>query len=346
MAKKYIQWGLLPKIAVGILTSAFIAVAFWYPLQKAQRAHIQHITQFAAHSVKSDIADEIRSQFLAQIQLAQLYGLQGTISKKEWESYAGIFVTHHPGYLALLLTDQDFHSLMTFALPESQPHVEQLLARDGTLRTMLQNDSRRRDALLSPAFILRNNELAHAVVAPIYHAGEHRGFLIAVFDDREVLEDALADQYGRGYGLALFENERLLYRLPNDYSEDEERWAQDAELSLPGIKWRIRVWPQAILLGKVEPRLPELALVTGAVLGMLFSTSLVFGWTAYLNSRELGRARDELEFRVQERTRELECLNKTLEGEIRERTMAEQSLRDLSGRLLHVRDEEQKRLAR
>jgi len=61
---------------------------------------------------------------------------------------------------------------------------------------------------------------------------------------------------------------------------------------------------------------------------------------------ELRRARDELEFRVQERTAELQSTNKKLEAEIGERSQAEESLRDLSGRLLQSKDEEQRRIAR
>jgi signal transduction histidine kinase len=336
----------LVKAGVGIATSAAVAFAFWSPLQRAHRAHIQRITQFAVHAVRSDVADEIRSQFLAQIQLAQLYGIQGSLSKQEWDSYSGIFVAHHPGYFALLLTDQALHVRLSFALAETQPQLDTLFAIDGPLLQTLHQGPERRDALLSPAFVLRNGKSGHAVVTPIYYKGEHNGFLIALLDDRTFLEDALGDQIGRGYGLAVFEDKQELYRVPRDHSDNEEQWIQDAELSLSGTTWRIRAWPQASLLGEVEPRLPELALISGAMIGMLFSTTLILAWTAYVKSQELGRARDRLEFRVQERTAELESLNKTLEAEIRERSFAEKSLRDLTGRLLHLRDEEQRRLAR
>lgn len=61
---------------------------------------------------------------------------------------------------------------------------------------------------------------------------------------------------------------------------------------------------------------------------------------------ELGRARDELETRVRERTMELEQANRTLQAEIAERRLAEESLRELSGRLLRLQDEERRRLVR
>jgi signal transduction histidine kinase len=346
MARKYFRSGLLLKAGVGIVASAAVALAFWYPLQRAHRAHIQRITQFAVNAVRSDIADEIRSQFLAQVQLAQLYGLQGALSQQEWDSYAGIFVAHHPGYLALLFTDRELNVQLSFTLAEAQPRLDILFAPDGPLQRTLQLENQKRDALLSPAFILRNGASGHAIISRVYHAGQHRGFLIALLDDQSFLEDALGDQFGRGYGLAVFEGNQELYRLQSDHSDNEERWKQDAELALSGTTWRIRVWPQAILLGEVEPRLPELALISGAMIGMLFSTTLILAWTAYVKSQELGRARDRLEFRVQERTAELESLNKTLEVEVREHSFAEQSLRYLTGRLLQMRDEEQRRLAR
>lgn len=61
---------------------------------------------------------------------------------------------------------------------------------------------------------------------------------------------------------------------------------------------------------------------------------------------ELRQAHEELELRVEQRTAELQLTNTRLEAEVRERRQAEDSLRDLSGHLLRLRDEERRRLAR
>lgn len=61
---------------------------------------------------------------------------------------------------------------------------------------------------------------------------------------------------------------------------------------------------------------------------------------------ELRRAHNELAVRVQERTVELQCANQALQEEIAERKEAEEMLRQLSGRLLQVQDEERRRVAR
>jgi len=63
-------------------------------------------------------------------------------------------------------------------------------------------------------------------------------------------------------------------------------------------------------------------------------------------AEELRQAHEELESRVEQRTAELQSANTQLQDEIRERRQAEESLRDLSGHLLRLRDEERRRLAR
>lgn len=62
--------------------------------------------------------------------------------------------------------------------------------------------------------------------------------------------------------------------------------------------------------------------------------------------RELKVERERLEEHVQERTRELVEVTAQLKHEIEQRRRAEDRLRQLSGRLLNLRDEERRRLAR
>ena len=61
---------------------------------------------------------------------------------------------------------------------------------------------------------------------------------------------------------------------------------------------------------------------------------------------ELRSERERLEDRVKERTRELVEVTAQLKHEVEQRRRAEDRLRQLSGRLLNLRDEERRRLAR
>jgi signal transduction histidine kinase len=87
-------------------------------------------------------------------------------------------------------------------------------------------------------------------------------------------------------------------------------------------------------------------MVLGGLLGSVLMLTIHFGFATNRTSRELQRARDQLEQRVKARTRELEQVNRRLRNEVTDRKRAEDSYRGLSGRLLRLQDEERRRIAR
>jgi len=328
------------------LMLAFIAAvsfAFWHPLQSEESIHIQHLSKLAAENTRTVIAGEMRSHLLAQVRLAQICGFEENLTKREWKSYAKLFVAHHPGYLALQLVDSNDRVRLSFGQGEDGSGSDALLAAHGALRPALQESRRQRDVILTPAFVLRNGGTGHGVVAPIYTRDQLTGFMIAVFDDQKALEDMLADQAERGYAISVVEGNEQVYMMPDSNPQNKERWQEEAELSLPGTTWNIRVWPKSNLLGMVRSKLPQLALVTGALIGLLLMVALDCSRTGYVKRRELRRTRDQLEIRVRDRTAELKALHVKLEAEVFDRKLSEE---EFFARLLRVRDEEQRRIAR
>jgi signal transduction histidine kinase len=112
------------------------------------------------------------------------------------------------------------------------------------------------------------------------------------------------------------------------------------------VDWRVEVWPKPELVAEARSPLPELGVLFALALLVLLASAIHLARQLHAKSVLLRGARDELELRVQERTAELQSINKQLQAEIHERRQAEESLQELSGRLLRLRDEEQRRIAR
>lgn len=336
---------LLLRVGLLIGASASVSLALWSSLRSREHVYIRNVTERLARSVQIDLSDEMSSRLLAHVRFAKL--IEEDLSHKNWEDQAKLLMIHYPGFLAEQWVDATYR-VRWGADAASDAHQSMFLATDAPLKGFLEALVYRggKEAILTPAFHLGNGKTGRRVVVPIYRGEDFLGFLIGVFDEEKNFEGMLQDQAEVLYSTVIFEGNQEIYRMPESSPENEREWGQDIELRLPGAAWRVRVWPKANLFREIGTALLGIAFATGSIVGLLLFLALDFARIAYGKSLELGRARDEAELRVRERTSELQSTNKRLEAEIHERKHVEESLRELSGGLLRSRDEEQRRIAR
>jgi signal transduction histidine kinase len=346
MESKKSLWALVLRVGLMVGATAAVGLAFWNPLSSEARSHASRITKAFARSLETDILDEVRHQVLAQVRLASLR-VESKLPRRIWESQATLFMTHHPGYLAIQWLDATYHS-RSMIPNETEANPGVLVTDDASLRRVLEEEVNhcQEEALFTPVFRLLNGDAGRRIVVPICRKQDLLGFLIAVVDEPKVLAQILEDDTGLGYGIAIFDGDQKIFGTSGTGSGNDKKWLEDAEVPLRGATWHVQVWPESVLLHKIESRLPEEALLMGSLIGLLLFTTLDFARTSYFRAQELRRAHYELESRVEQRTTELKQANKKLEAQIHERKRAEESLQELSGRLLQLRDEEQRRIAR
>jgi signal transduction histidine kinase len=333
----------LVKAALVLLMGALIGLALWDPLRLDERSHVEHVTKLAVRSLQADITADLESEILAVIRLAKL----ATFEHEAWQSNAKLFLADHPSYVALFWADPSYHITSTILHDGSNPKdldpatdsslkpaLESALElghrqlstgpRTGRPSTTPDSDRNQKEATLSPAFRMANGEWGCRIVVPVHEDERLIGFLVAVFDVRKALDSILADHSELGYAVAVFEGGDELYRM-HGVNDGQFKFAQETDVRLRSADWRIRVWPERELLAEIESKLPEVTLVIGALLGVLLVLTVHFARRAQANSRELQRAHDDMEVRVEERTAEVH---------------------ELSGRLLQSQDEERRRIAR
>jgi signal transduction histidine kinase len=288
----------------------------------------------------------MEARLLDQVRLAELWNLDRDLSQEEWESNARLFMVHHRGSLVVQWVNSTYRMRWMVADAEIQAHND-IVATEAPPKNVLQQvaNQNTENAVLATAVRLWNGKSARRVIAPIYYRRAFHGFVIVVLDDEKTIESMVPEQTGLGFGIAVRENNRELYRSDSS-SRNENEYAQEAAIDLPGATWRVRVWPKPAFVSEIGSKLPGLALAVGSLIGVLLFLTLDFARSARLRSKDLLAAHEQLELRIKERTAELQSSNKKLAEEVGERTQAEQSLRELSGRLLQSQDEAQRRIAR
>lgn len=312
-----------------LLVALACSFALWDPLYIDERRHVRRLTLHAGSSVRADLLSDLLARIQAHFRLAATWGFevpQEDRHSEEWARDNALFYEHHPYDLALhwVAPQLNVHRL-TVRYERMTADIKQAFERDvfPTLQMVAARESQ--EAVVSRAFFLRDRTTAVALIIPVSRGGRFEGYLVAILDLAQTIDTLLMDHRDLGYSVSVLERGREIYRSAGANADLQNVWAQEVALESPLTDWVIQVWPNQDTLDDMRSPLPELALVLGTLLGFLLMVSLHFARAASTTATELRTAHGLLDRRVQERTRELQ---------------------NLSARLLQLRDEERRRLAR
>jgi signal transduction histidine kinase len=327
---------------LGLAAALIVAVD---PIDLDDRPNIERVMKLAASSARADLVAELETRGRSLRRLARL-GMLGSVPDAEWQAAARLYLTHHPGYLSLELLDLAGVSRGTVAAS-----TERRLSPAGDAAVI---------AALSRASLAHWTEDAPSVAAATLSEGRHgwllavpsvvegapAGVLVVLLDLEQTLDHIFSDHAQLGYAIAIRQGADEIYRSDRRRSAAGRRWSQTETLRLSGLEWQIAASPEPQLIAGLRSRVPESAVVVALALALLLTSTLHLARTTRVQAAGLRAARDELESRVAARTAELERTNERLLAEVAERTRMEALLGRLSARVLHVQDQERRRIAR
>ena len=337
-------------------------VITWRAIVAHEVEEIGWATQLAAEAIGTDLREDMEWQRIGLDRLGLLW--DGADAKSSlWTSNAELYIEHRPGCVAVEWIDLKGERRTVFLKTRMTP----LLAFNGMPKAAMDLARETRNSVFSTTDALGDGTMQWAVVHPVYAKDELRGYVISFFDVAHSIDENLSDVRGLGFSFAvIFPTQKLEHALP-ETNREHEKWATTVAVPLAGVRWQLRVWPNPGTMMRIRSLLPLITLAVGSALSFLAFLTFYFAARIARSSadvaltnealqreiavregaeQELRRARDELDQRVSARTAELATANVLLRQEIINHEHAEDSLRELTGRIFHLRDEEQRRLAR
>lgn len=351
----YLPWAVLVLgLAISIGVSQIIA--------SHEHVEVGWATQLAAEAIRTDLREDMEWQRIGLDRLALLWG-DTEPPQRLWIENAELYIQHRPGCVAVerILPNGTIQGLVTSGRPSP------ILGYGGLPKAAMDAAKNARAAVYSNPTAVADGVVQFAIAYPVYVNDDLRGYIVSFFDAARAIDENLGDVRGLGFSFAISLPGQPDYVMPGMNREYETDWGQTFEAAFPGATWHIRVWPNPDALYRIRSALPEVTLVLGIVLSFLAFLTFYFGIGIIRASargrtanealqreiavregteKELRRAHDELDARVSERTAALASTNTLLEREVSEHRRAEELLRELTGRLFHLQDEERRHLAR
>ena len=237
------------------LTSTLIC---WRLAAINERAHIQRMTHLAASAIAADLRSDMDAWLLGQVRLAKMWEFEEP-SYDQWMAFAGLYLEHHPGCLAIEWLDPKYEerwiaraSGEKFSLPGN-----------GMRESLLRSALRSKEPMLSNLLKSPDGRKQWLNVVPIYQKERFRGFVLASFDAQRSLDTMFDDIKGLNFSVAIEENGVEGFRLAGSTTKNEQEWAQTIDVPLQGQTWRLKVWSKPEAMGEMRSNLPLVTLFAG-----------------------------------------------------------------------------------
>jgi hypothetical protein len=99
---------LMSRLVLIVLAATAIATfASWRLAKFNEREHIHKMTRLAASAVEADLRSDMEAWMLGQIRLAKMWEF-GEPTYSQWTAFAGLYLEHHPGCVAIVCLDPKY----------------------------------------------------------------------------------------------------------------------------------------------------------------------------------------------------------------------------------------------
>jgi PAS domain S-box-containing protein len=247
------------KLVVAVLLISLTSTLICWRLAAGnERAHIQKMTHLAASAVAADLRSDMDAWLLGQVRLAKMWEIDEP-NYDQWMAFAGLYLEHHPGCLAIEWLDPKYEERWIARPPgETSP-----LPGNGTRESLLQSALRSKEPMLSNLLISPDGRKQWLNVVPIYQKEQFRGFVLASFDAQRSLDTMFEDIKGLNFSVAIEENGVEGFRLGGSTTRNEQEWSQTIDVPLQGQTWRLKVWSKPEAMGEMRSNLPMVTLFAG-----------------------------------------------------------------------------------
>ncbi|MBT3271221.1 PAS domain S-box protein [Candidatus Poribacteria bacterium] len=279
----------LPIAVAGLLTALGMSMA----LQGHEHSRISQTVRSTVADLALDTERAVATHVQGLERMARRVGAEPGPSQQEWEHDAGLYVEHTPAYRAIERVDEA--SGVRWVVPMAGHEPAHAIGSAGRTNLRVALDGARQTGetrVCTTVDVLRGGA-GLIVVAPVAHGGRFGGFILGALRVEDLLSQVVSEERRTLYDVAAFERGATLVS-PDRFALGIASMAHEAEASLPGTTWTLRLTPYPAMVADARTPLPGVVLAVGIAFASLLAAASHLAQKSWLQSIDSKAANAEL----------------------------------------------------
>ena len=297
-------------VLVGVCVTT-VTLYLWQALLAHEHVLIKQTVALAAASVRDTITEQTVSRIRSLVRMAQHWEVERHLPREVWEQDVALSRRHDPYLQGMASVDPDFHLLWLGPLADDGALRDQNIGVQTRQRRVLELARDSQEAQVTRVFDARSGSQELWVVVPLFVGTDFGGWIVGMLRLQPLLTQIVA-KVADDFALVILEGDETIYARYQTTSQYTDTLSQEVSINLPGLTWRVWIWPTAAVLADKLSALPFVGLLMGLLTAVLLVSLAYFAQTAQIRATQLTVTNDALRESYQFLQSTLEALSASI----------------------------------
>lgn len=285
------------------IVSIAVTLILWQRLVSWEHLSLKRDVEAKTAAFKDDVSDHVIFRVTALGRMARRLEHDGKLSKADWEYDAKSYLNDYPSLESIELVDTD--TRVRWRVPAGRGNARSASgpSADPVKTAAFLKAKESGKPAISHLAELPSGEKGFYACLPLYSKDGLKGFVAAAFKSKELFDTVLLVMRHLeidNYAVGILDGKDILYsNHPESLGAAE--FADELDLPLYGITWRVRMGLSPAYLSRTRSILPGAALALGFVWTFVLVSAVHFAQAARLKGKDLEAANLSLKHEIRER---------------------------------------------
>ncbi len=220
-------------------------------------------TQLLEHHIK----DQLNAQFLALERMAARWSIRGRTPKLEWQADAKNYVADQHPLKTVVWLDKNLS--IRFVQPLADFHFDKEIDFElerQNLQKELANVSAENIITTNPKHSAYNYLFAYF---PVFAANKFDGFILGIFDIKELLKDIISDHFLDNYLVEIKQQQKSILKSFDKITPYQKKFSFAHDINIYHTKLNFVIMPKLTNLNNNYSKISDIILVVGIIFALL-----------------------------------------------------------------------------